>query len=191
MKSAWKYISISLALALLLSFAGCAGHDSAQQTDGAQTSTTQHKSDAEALSDPTDESKEASGDFSVSGPVDVAVNGSVYTVTAAGEYTISGRLEEGRIVVDAGDEDEVVLILSDASVSSTTGAPIEVVNASEVTVRAEEGSYNVVSDLRSGDPDASDDEHVTLDHHVDVVLLRLVERVVHALDGERDLQLLE
>ena len=158
MKSAWKYISISLALALLLSFAGCAGHDSTQQTDVTQTNAPQPISDADALSDPTDESKEASGDFSVSGPVDVAVNGSVYTVTAAGEYTISGRLEEGRIVVDAGDEDEVVLILSDASVSSTTGAPIEVVNASEVTVRAEEGSYNVVSDLRSGDPDASDDE---------------------------------
>ena len=159
MKTAWKYISIALALALVFSLSGCLGSGKSQTAAPAQTQASQPsaETDAEALSDPTDESKEANGDFSVTGP-SVVRSGDVYTVTAAGEYTVIGKLDEGRIVVDAGNEDEVVLILSDASVSSAEGAPIEVVNASEVTVRSEEGSYNVVSDLRSGDPDASDDE---------------------------------
>ncbi len=106
--------------------------------------------DAAALTDPADASKETTDDFSIRSDTDaITQDGSVYTIGAAGEYTLSGALSDGQIVVDAGDEDEVKLILENVSIACSTGAPILIQNAAEVTVKAEEDTYNTVTDLRS------------------------------------------
>ncbi len=128
-------------LALLLFAAGCAG-------DASPSGARQDGSPA-TVTDPL-------GNFSITsaGAGAVTRDGSVFTVSAAGEYTLTGTLDEGRVVVSAASGDEVVLILDNASVSSAEGAPFEFVKAAEVTVRAEEGSSNEVNDLRIGDPDA-------------------------------------
>ena len=34
------------------------------------------------------------------------------TITKAGEYTVAGLLSEGQLIVDAGDEDEVTIVLN-------------------------------------------------------------------------------
>ena len=115
--------------------------------------------DADTLADPTDASKEATGTFSIkSDGAKVTQNGSVYTITAAGEYTVSGALADGQIVVNADEEDEVKLILNGASISCSTDAPIVAVNAAELTVKSEKNTYNTVTDLRTGsvDDDAYD-----------------------------------
>ena len=114
---------------------------------------------AETLIDPTDGSKEATDDFSIRSDVDaVTQNGSVYTITAAGEYTLSGLLSDGQIVVDAGDEVDVKLILMNASIACSTGAPILVKNAGEVTVKAEKDSYSTVTDLRTGSAEGIEED---------------------------------
>ncbi len=114
---------------------------------------------AESLTDPTDASKETADDFTILSDADaVTQNGSVYTIAAAGEYTLSGALSDGQIVVDAGDEDEIKLILDNASISCSTGAPILVKNAAEVTVKAEKDSYNTVTDLRTGSADGVEED---------------------------------
>jgi hypothetical protein len=115
--------------------------------------------DVATLTDPTDSAKAATGDFSIASDIDaVTQNGSVYTITAAGEYTLSGSLSNGQIVVDAGDEDEVRLILNGVSISCGSGAPILVKNAAEVTVKAEKDSYNTVTDLRTGSADGVEED---------------------------------
>ena len=120
--------------------------------------------DAEGLSDPTDTSRETTDDFSVVSDADAVLpDGSVYTITAAGDYTLSGALSDGQIVVSAGDEDEIKLILDDASISCSTGAPILVLNAGKVTVKAEKDSYNTVTDLRSGSADSLSDSEEKYD----------------------------
>jgi hypothetical protein len=107
--------------------------------------------ETEALTDPTDDSKVTTDDFSVTGDAGaITPDGAVYTITAAGEYTLSGALSDGQILVEAGDEDEVKLMLDNASISCSTGAPILVRNAAEVTVKAEKDTYNTVTDLRTG-----------------------------------------
>ncbi len=142
MRSCLKYISILAALALLVSFAGCSGLTAASGESGNR--------------DVAFHIESASG-------VAVQKDGNVYTVTRPGEYVVTGRLEDGRIVVNAGDEDEVILILENASVSSAEGAPIECINAAEVTVRSAEGSSNEINDLRSGNPnDASDQANAAI-----------------------------
>lgn len=109
---------------------------------------------AETLTDPTDSTKASTDDFSITADADaVTQTGSVYTISAAGEYTLSGALSDGQIIVDAGDEDEVRLILDNASIACSFGAPILIQNAAEVTVKAEKDSYNTVTDLRSGSAD--------------------------------------
>lgn len=113
----------------------------------------------DALTDPTDDSKETTDNFTVTSETDgITQDGSVYTITAAGEYTLSGALSDGQIVVDAGDEDEIKLILDNASISCSTGAPILVKNAAEVTVKAEKDTYNTVTDLRTGGTDGVEED---------------------------------
>ena len=114
---------------------------------------------AETLTDPTDRSRETTEDFSVTTEAgEITPDGSVYTIAAAGEYTLSGALSDGQIVVDAGDEDEIKLILDNAAISCSTGAPILIQNAAEVTVKAAEDSYNTVTDLRTGSADGVEED---------------------------------
>ena len=81
------------------------------------------------------------------GAVDgVTVDGTRATITAAGTYTISGALNDGQIVVDAGDEDVVVLVLNGAQISCSTGAPIYVVNAEKTIIALASGTENSVTD---------------------------------------------
>lgn len=144
----------------------------ATQADSAETSAAVQESEAEAsaaasqasdpidasaLTDPSDDTKVTTDDFTVEGGA-VTQNGSVYTISAAGEYTLSGALSDGQIVVDAGDEDEIKLILDNASIACSFGAPILVNNASEVTVKAEKDTYNTVTDLRTGSADGVEDD---------------------------------
>jgi hypothetical protein len=64
----------------------------------------------------------------------VAVAGSQITVSAAGTYVIHGTLSDGQIVVDAEDNSVVRLVLDEASISSSSGAPIVVSNAEKVVI---------------------------------------------------------
>lgn len=165
-----KILAAVLALALPLTLAGCGA--AAQQTDSgaaapaAQTAAVSAAALAssvpaavESVTDPEQADAQAQGAFSVTASEGGAVtqSGSVWTITAAGEYTLTGALEDGQIVVDAGDSDVVVLILDNAAIACSTGAPICVLNADDVTVKAAEGSYNTVADLRAGD--AENEEH--------------------------------
>ena len=120
--------------------------------------------DAATVTDPTDDSRAATGDFTVTPGEkagEVTVSGAVYKITSAGEYTLSGSLIDGQVIVDAGDEDEVTLILKNASVSSSKGAPILFLNAASAAVKSEEKTYNTVKDVRPDDPakDAESDDN--------------------------------
>ena len=77
-----------------------------------------------------------------------AVNG-VYTITTAGTYTAKGVLEDGQIIVDAGDEDEVVIELKGASISCSTDSPIKALNADKLEISAKKDTANEVIDNRS------------------------------------------
>ena len=74
--------------------------------------------------------------------------GSIYKITAAGTYTASGKLE-GQILVEAGDNDEVVIELNGASISYDQDSPIKVVNADKVEISAKKDTGNTVTDNRS------------------------------------------
>ena len=76
------------------------------------------------------------------------VNDNVYTITSAGEYDIEGELSDGSIIVDAVDG-EVLINLNGINISSTTTAPINVVNADKVEISVKKGTTNYITDART------------------------------------------
>ena len=75
-------------------------------------------------------------------------SGVIYTITKAGTYNLSGKLT-GQVVIDAGDEDEVVLELNNTSITYSKDSPIKALNASKVEISALKDTGNTISDTRS------------------------------------------
>ena len=91
------------------------------------------------------------GDFSVSTKGDAATytqEDNIYTITAAGEYTLKGYLA-GQIVVDAGDDDEVTIVLAGTTIVYDQNSPIYIKNADSVTIKAKSDTENTIYDNRS------------------------------------------
>jgi len=76
----------------------------------------------------------------------VTVSDSTVTITGAGTYELSGTLIDGRVVVDAGDDDLVQLILNGVDITNADGAAIAVMNARTAVVIAADGSTNTLTD---------------------------------------------
>lgn len=74
------------------------------------------------------------------------VDGSKITITSAGIYRITGNLNDGQIIVDAGDNDKVKLILNGVDIKCSNSAPIYVVNADKTVIDLKDGSNNTITD---------------------------------------------
>ena len=90
----------------------------------------------------------------------VTVEDGVITITAAGDYKLSGDYS-GQIVVNAGDEDVVRLILDNANITNDSGSAINIQNANEAIMYTASGTTNTISDgstysaTGEDDPDAA------------------------------------
>ena len=74
----------------------------------------------------------------------VTVDGSTATITAAGTYLVSGSLDNGQIIIRAGEDDVVRIVLSDASITNVSAAPINVEMAKKVVLVLAEGTRNTI-----------------------------------------------
>lgn len=152
-------------LTMCLMTAGCARNSTSTTTaSGSQTTITsgitKEDTDVTHADDAENYRVAITGDFTITSDTSdgITQSGSVYTITKAGEYTVAGLLSEGQLIVDAGDEDEVTIVLNGTSVTCSTGSPIYVKNASEVKIKSEENSFNEVIDNRAeATEDSSDD----------------------------------
>lgn len=87
-----------------------------------------------------------SGSIAQSNGSGVSINNATVTISKEGCYLISGELEDGQIIVDAGDSDKVQLVLDKASIHCSTGSAILVRNADKVKVTLAADSENELSD---------------------------------------------
>ncbi|CDB65636.1 putative uncharacterized protein [Eubacterium sp. CAG:248] len=101
---------------------------------------------------------EITGEFSITSTdgSTITQNDSVYTITQAGEYTVTGLLSEGQIVVDADDNAEITIVLNGTSITCSNGSPIYIKNADNVKIKSEENTYNCIVDARTEAYDNSD-----------------------------------
>lgn len=151
-------------LTMSLMTAGCARNSTSTTTAlGGETTITsgitKEDTDVTHADDAENYRVSITGDFTVTSDTSdgVTQSGSVYTITKAGEYTVAGLLSEGQLIVDAGDEDEVTIVLNGTSITCSSGSPIYVKNASEVKIKSEENSFNEVIDNRAEATEDSSD----------------------------------
>ena len=152
-------------LTMCLMTAGCARNSTSTTTASSGETTitsgiTKEDTDVTHADDAENYRVSITSDFTVTSDTSdgVTQSGSVYTITKAGEYTVAGLLSEGQLIVDAGDEDEVTIVLNGTSITCSSGSPIYVKNASKVEIKSEENSFNEVIDNRTeATEDSSDD----------------------------------
>ncbi len=114
--------------------------------------------------DASDDAKTIKESFSISTEDGkFTTSGKTYTITTAGTYTLSGLLEEGCIIVDAGDEDKVNLDLNGVKITNSSTAPIVALNADKLKIKSIEDTYNEIVDSRAAKTDDDDgDENAAI-----------------------------
>lgn len=75
-----------------------------------------------------------------------SVEGSTVTLDAATTYIVSGELTDGRLLVNAGDEDKLQIVLDGATIHNETGPAIMIENADKCFITLADGTTNTISD---------------------------------------------
>ena len=75
--------------------------------------------------------------------------GNIYTITSAGSYNLTGALDDGQILVNAGKDDEVEINLNGVSITCNSDSPIKVLKADKVEISAKKNKSNLIKDNRS------------------------------------------
>ncbi|MBN1696064.1 MAG: carbohydrate-binding domain-containing protein [Spirochaetales bacterium] len=86
------------------------------------------------------------------------VNGRNVTITSGGTYTISGTLNDGRIIVDSQDELLVTLNLNGINISSSVNSPLSIMNAEDTEIVLVENTQNYITDPSNYVFDNPDDD---------------------------------
>lgn len=86
--------------------------------------------------------------ITVSGP-GAAVHNNTITITKGGNYRLSGDLADGQVVINAGKDEDVRLVLDGASLFSSTSAPIYAIQCSQLILTLAGQSINEISDASS------------------------------------------
>ena len=173
MKFRYKALIPAALAALILS--GCGALPSASAgTDTGMSAAAPAKTAALSVAADTNETevselfsqRDLSGDFDASEAVAITltgdsaktdsgavlISGSTVTITAAGTYILTGTLDDGSVIVDAGKEDKVQLVLDGAAIHSETFAAIYVKQADKVFITLPKDSVSTLSGGAAFDP---------------------------------------
>lgn len=162
LKKVNKSCVAAVILAMCLMTSGCGSQNyttNNKNTDTTVTSSITAQDTNVTHADDADNYKtEITGEFSITSTdgSTITQNDSVYTITQAGEYTVTGLLSEGQIVVDADDNAEITIVLNGTSITCSNCSPIYIKNADNVKIKSEENTYNCIVDARAEAYDNSD-----------------------------------
>lgn len=81
----------------------------------------------------------------LTGAENITLTGNPLTIDHGGVFLLSGSIDNGRIVVEAGKDEKVQLVLDGVNVHADTGPAIEVTSADKVFITLAEGSENTLS----------------------------------------------
>lgn len=75
----------------------------------------------------------------------ISLSGNVLTISSSGTYILTGRLEEGQIIVNAKNSDKVRIVLNGVNLSSSTNTPIFIKNSKKTIITLASESENVLA----------------------------------------------
>ena len=162
LKKVNKSCVAAVILAMCLMTSGCGSQNyttNNKNTDTTVTSSiTAQDTNVTHAYDADNYKTEITGEFSITSTdgSTITQNDSVYTITQAGEYTVTGLLSEGQIVVNADDNAEITIVLNGTSITCSNGSPIYIKNADNIKIKSEENTYNCIVDARAEADDNSD-----------------------------------
>ena len=158
-----KLVAMLSALSLCVTVTACSKNEdnTKLQSNTNKTSINIESLENESVSDP-DTYIKLGTETTIEGQGAEVSNNKV-TITKAGTYSVSGKVEDGQIIVDAGKDDKVYLILNGADINCSNSAPIYVKNAKKAIISLAEGTENnitdgetyVFEDESSNDPNAA------------------------------------
>ncbi len=154
---------VAFVLAASLSACGTASDKSVDipQSQASEQSQTQNRSNDESLSDASSVPEGfTENDFetgysdeinitlkngsSASDGAGVTISGNTVTIASAGTYKLSGELTDGQIIVDAGAQDKIKLVLSGVDISNVNLSALYVKQADKVYVTTEANTENTL-----------------------------------------------
>lgn len=175
MRNVWKYIIIStLLMAILLT--GCSqsnSNQSATEITSSATATTSPTTSSTTSSqgvmsstsstiavDTKFSAKDLEIGYEESSAVNIVLKGSsasasgngvtikdnIITISSEGTYVLTGTLDDGQVVVDAGEKDKVQLVLDGANIHCSDNASIYIKNADKVFITLVAGTENTLTD---------------------------------------------
>ncbi len=155
-----KIISVLLSVILAVMLVACTTNADSSSSTTSKTSTTSTTTTPttteEAVTDQNITAEETTDAFTMTTEDgEFTSSDNVYTITSAGTYSITGLLK-GQIVVNAGEEDEVVIELNGVTITCDTDSPIKILSADKAEISAKKGTENVINDNRSNK--TSDDD---------------------------------
>ena len=78
----------------------------------------------------------------------VSINGTTATIRLPGTYVVSGKLDDGQIIVDVDKKEDVHLILDGADITCSDNAPIYIMSADKTIITLAENSENILTDSK-------------------------------------------
>lgn len=75
------------------------------------------------------------------------VSGSDLLIHSAGTYVLSGTLNDGAVIIDSTDTENITIVLNNANITCKEGAPVYVKNSGKnVIISVPEGTANTITD---------------------------------------------
>ncbi len=107
-----------------------------------------------------DHDEPGDADFSESEVVEITLNsssievngmgatvlGNAVTINSAGTYRLSGKIKDGRVIVNVDKEDVVRIVMNGANITCNNGAPVFIASCKKTIVILAEGTENFLAD---------------------------------------------
>lgn len=106
----------------------------------------------------------------------VTVNGTTVVISSGGSFEIRGTLNDGKIVVNAGKNETVNLLLNSVEISCASTAPLYFLKADKVNIHLQPNSVNTLS---------NGGEFIAIDeNNIDGVIYSKTDFTLTGLDGK-------
>ncbi len=120
----------------------------------------------------------------------------ILTITAPGEYVLSGTLKSGQVIVDVTKDDKVQLILNGVHITSADGPAVWIKSADKVTITLADNTQNTLADSATYTlPEGSDEPNACLYSKDDLTIngsgtLTVTASYLHGILTKDDLKII-
>lgn len=165
-----KLIGFLTICGLSITLSACSLNNNSSSNTSNKTNTQSSKYDLETIGE-IDTYIKLGNNIEVSGN-GVSVDGNIVTISSAGNYSISGTLSDGQLIINADDKDDVYIVLDNVDITCSNNAPINILNADKVVLSSSKDSENNFVDGSTYDLDKGNDEpNATIFSKADLVLM--------------------